>query len=156
MVSMKRNSSPMTQELAQISGSESEWYLEEKSNVAQLDHIQLHGTGPSSSPTARADTFCQALADIELDALRQHHLALAMAVSELAGDSGSGLRWTQEDSIVVLLRAAATLAMTVPSATSRSAVGLIEQLGAAGQSATCDERPPTRSRSTVPPSPTMV
>ena len=84
------------------------------------------------------------------------YLALAMAVSELAGDSGSGLRWTQEDSIVVLLRAAATLAMTVPSATSRSAVGLIEQLGAAGQSATCDERPPTHSRSTVPPSPTMV
>ncbi|MGH1489501.1 MAG: hypothetical protein ACRBK7_08940 [Acidimicrobiales bacterium] len=105
----------------------------EQSNFAQLDHSQPRPTvEPEALPRARADALGQALGHLNLDELRDHHLALAMAVIELAADAGSPLPWTHDDPTVALLRAAANLALTSPDATSSAAADLIERLGGVG------------------------
>ena len=106
----------------------------ECSNPSELDQ-------PTSAPDgvefvaripARADEFVRSVAPLDLDTLRAHHLELAMAVIELAADAGSPLPWGHDDPTVALLRAAAKLALTAPSATSSAAADLIASFGSTG------------------------
>jgi hypothetical protein len=60
--------------------------------------------------------------------MRDHHLALAMAVIELAADGERPLPWSHDDPTVALLRAAAKLALTAPQATSSAAADLLQRL----------------------------
>ena len=123
----------MTQPTAQLSDVRSDVSSETGSKSLQLDP-----QGPRSALTApalprvRADALSGALAGAELDDLRDHHLALAMAVIELASDAGTPFPWTHDDPTVALLRAAAKLSITAPDATSSAAADLVNQLGAAG------------------------
>jgi len=95
----------------------------ERSNSEQLD---LDST--DSLNRASADALSRVLGQTSLDALREHHLALAMAVIELAADAGRPLPWTTDDPTVALLRAAAKLTIDHPDATSSAAAGLIDRL----------------------------
>lgn len=81
-----------------------------------------------SMPRARADTLAAAIGSVEVETMRDHHLALAMAVIELAADGGRPLPWSHDDPTVALLRAAAKLALTSPDATSSAAADLIARL----------------------------
>ena len=72
--------------------------------------------------TARA--LCEALAPLELDELREHHLTLAMAVAELSQSAGRAWPWGPDDPTVALLRAVAKLALDAPQATSQHAARL--------------------------------
>lgn len=68
------------------------------------------------------------LCSVDLDQVRTHHLALAMAVIELANDCGSPFPWTHDDPTIALLRAAAKLSFSNPNATSSAAADLVERL----------------------------
>ena len=83
---------------------------------------------------ARADDFGRAIGTVDLDTLRHHHLALAMAVIELAADAGRPLPWSHDDPTVALLRAVAKLSLAAPGATSSAAADLLDQLDRANGS----------------------
>lgn len=113
--------------------------IQEGSNGGELDHYQSRPTvAESALPRVQADALARAVAGVGLDTLRERHLALAMAVIELAADAGAPLPWSHDDPTVALLRALAKLAITSPDATSSAAAGLIDQLHAAGATASTD------------------
>ena len=84
--------------------------------------------GGADRPRVRADALSRAIGAVEIDAVRQHHLALAMAVVELAADAGAPLPWSHDDPTVALLRAVAKLSLTAPGATSSAASDLLDRL----------------------------
>ncbi len=97
------------------------------SNSTILDQGE-EGRLAGSRPRARADALAAVIGSVEVDAMRDHHLALAMAVIELAADAGRPLPWSHDDPTVALLRAASKLALTTPGATSSAAADLLAQL----------------------------
>ncbi len=97
------------------------------SNSSALDQGE-EGRLAGSRPRARADALAAAIGSVEVDAMRDHHLALAMAVIELAADGGRPLPWSHDDPTVALLRAAAKLALTSPAAHSSAAADLLARL----------------------------
>lgn len=123
----------MTQPTAQLSNAHSDSLSEMGSKRLQLDPQtpRVTSTAPAL-PRVRADALSGALAGAELDTLRDHHLALAMAVIELASEAGTPFPWTHDDPTIALLRAAAKLSITAPDATSSAAADLVNQLRAAG------------------------
>ncbi len=89
------------------------------------------GARPESAgqrPRARADALAVAVGSVDVETMREHHLALAMAVIELAADADRPLPWSHDDPTVALLRAAAKLALVTPGATSSAAADLLAQL----------------------------
>jgi len=100
------------------------------SNSSALDQDD-DATSASSRPRARADALAAAIGSVEVETMRDHHLALAMAVIELAADGGRPLAWSHDDPTVALLRAASKLALTTPGATSSAAADLLAQLAPA-------------------------
>lgn len=105
--------------------------LLDRSNLGGLDHAAIH---PTVLPRASSAELNSALCAVEIDEAREHHLALAMAVIELAADAGSPFPWGHDDPTIALLRAAAKLSLTSPDATSSSAADLVERLTARGSS----------------------
>jgi len=100
------------------------------SNSTTLD--QAAGDEPAGSrPRARADALAVAIGSVDVETMRDHHLALAMAVVELAADGGRPLPWSHDDPTVALLRAAAKLALTAPESTSSAAADLLARLHSA-------------------------
>ncbi len=97
------------------------------SNSSALDQDD-DATSAGSRPRARADALAAAIGSVEVETMRDHHLALAMAVIELAADGGRPLPWSHDDPTVALLRAASKLALTTPGATSSAAADLLAQL----------------------------
>ncbi len=100
------------------------------SNSSALDQDD-DATSAGSRPRARADALAAAIGSVEVETMRDHHLALAMAVIELAADGGRPLPWSHDDPTVALLRAASKLALTTPGATSSAAADLLAQLAPA-------------------------
>lgn len=101
------------------------------SNMSKVDPSAEGVTGPDPGrPRARADAFSRAVGAVDLEELRHHHLALAMAVIEFAADGERPLPWSHDDPTVALLRAAAKLSLTAPDATSAAAADLIASLQA--------------------------
>ncbi len=101
------------------------------SNSSALDQDD-DATSAGSRPRARADALAAAIGSVEVETMRDHHLALAMAVIELAADGGRPLPWSHDDPTVALLRAAAKLALTTPEATSSAAADLLLALEGGG------------------------
>lgn len=95
------------------------------SNLSKLDHAGAESASPEKI-TARA--LNDALAFRELNEIRVHYLALAMAVIELNQDAGLPAFWTHDDPTVALLRVAARLSLTHPNATSSAAAELAASL----------------------------
>lgn len=105
------------------------------SNSAEVDHGHTSppsapALSPDTRPRARADALAATIGRLDVNTMREHHLALAMAVIELAADGDRPLPWSHDDPTVALLRAAAKLALTAPEATSSAAADLLERLEA--------------------------
>ena len=100
----------------------------EQSNFSGLDHAAPSEVDPGRAERERADVFARSVGSASLDTLRDHHVALAMAVIELAHDAGRPLPWSTDDATVALLRAAAKLAIDTPHATSAAAADLVGRL----------------------------
>lgn len=107
-------------------------YASKQSNNTELDHIPID---PKDLPRVSVGVLNEALSFADLDEVRTHHLALAMAVIELAHDAGSPFPWTHDDPTIALLRAAAKISLTHPEATSSAAADLVERLSNAAQPA---------------------
>lgn len=97
------------------------------SNSPALDQADQAGSA-DPRPRARADALAVAVGSVDVETMREHHLALAMAVIELAADGGRPLPWSHDDPTVALLRAAAKLALTSPAASSSAAADLLARL----------------------------
>lgn len=103
------------------------------SNSNSVDHDpssppSAPAQSPDTRPRARADALAAAIGGVDIETMRDHHLALAMAVIELAADGERPLPWSHDDPTVALLRAAAKLALTAPEATSSAAADLLQRL----------------------------
>lgn len=89
-------------------------------------------TSRTDAPTSTARELAAAVGQLDLESLRKHHLALLLAVAELAGDAGTDWPWSPDDPTVALLRAVAKLSLDAPDASSPHAAALIAALGAGG------------------------
>ena len=99
----------------------------DQSNSRRLDQIEV-----APSRRATAVDFGRTIGSLDLDTLREHQLAVAMAVIELAADAQHPFPWSHDDPTVALVRAAAKIALTAPDSTSSAAADLIERLLDAG------------------------
>jgi len=69
-----------------------------------------------------------AIGPLDLDTIRNHHLELTLAVSELASNAGKPWPWTADDPTVALVRALARLAVLAPDTRADAAGRLVERL----------------------------
>ncbi len=123
------NTSPMTHQIDQRIPEIDATLSDEWSNLDLLAHIQpqvAQQNGPSARVSARA--LNTVLGSLEIDAVREHHLTLAMAIIELSAEAASPLPWSHDDPTIALLRAAAKLSLISPEASSSAAALLVDRL----------------------------
>lgn len=94
------------------------------SSVIQSGPIPPAPSPDGELPRATARELVDALADVGVDDLRDHHLALVLAVAEISQEAGAHWSWGPDDPTVALLRAAAKLALDSPEASSIHAARL--------------------------------